>query len=275
MAEYEDLVVERRGPDGSVAVVILDRPHRANSYTVRMVAELHRVVADLEADESVRAAVFTGTGRHFCAGGDLREEGRDGRFVDSVRRLLVRIAELPHPTIAAINGAAIGGGCELAISCDFRYMDESATIGLPEVKFGAVAYAGGTQRLTRLLGVAKSLELHLLGDAVGAAEAYRVGLVNAVTARGAVLEGALETAVELARRPPQAVRAAKQLVTAAPDLDLATGLRIEASMARALHPMVEAGLADAAELDETYARILGGRDDVSSDGDAREEDDDR
>ena len=250
------------GTDARVAVVTLDRQHRANAYGTATLVELHDAFDAIAAAGAVRAVVLTGAGRHFSSGADLREEqATSGQRIDEVRRLLERIADLPVPTIAAINGAAAGGGCELAIACDLRYIEPAATIGLPEIRFGGLACVGGTQRLTRLIGTAKSMELHLLGDLIDAAEAHRIGLVNAVVEPGTVLDVAIKVASTIATRSPIAVQVATRLIRGATDVDLAEGLRLEAELTAPINDDLADGLRDAAANDPTYARVTRERDD--------------
>ena len=177
--------LERRG---AAAIVTIDRPDQRNALARQTVLELGRVGRELAADASVRLAALTGSGnRAFCAGADLKE--RAGMSDDRVREMLALYAsELAwlgsssFPVVAALNGAALGGGLELALACDFRVAVPEAELGLPETSLGIIPAAGGTQRLPRLVGYSKALELVLTGKRVGAEEARTIGLVNRVAA---------------------------------------------------------------------------------------------
>lgn len=223
------VIVERRGPAG---VVRLDRPGRLNAIDRSLVRELGRAVEELSDDPSVAAVVFTGEGRAFSAGADISEIAQlPGpqeflAFSRDIQAAFDRIDDLPKPTIAAINGVAFGGGCELALACDLRVMADDASLGLPEVKIGVLPAAGGTQRLARLVPEAVAKQMLLFGDPLAAGDALRLGLVNEVVAAVDVVDTAVAWAERLADRPPLALRAAKELVRAARG-DLRSGLRAE------------------------------------------------
>jgi len=227
---FPTLVVDRRGAAG---VVRLDRPDRLNAIGRQTVQDLHDACELLSADPSVAAVVFTGEGRAFSAGADITEISQlDGPqeflgFIRQIQGVYDRIDELAKPTIAAINGIAFGGGCELAIACDLRVMAAGAALGVPEVKIGVLPGAGGTQRLPRLLPEAVAKRMLLLGDPLPAEDALRYGIVNEVVGSADVLDAALAWAERLAALPPLAVRAAKELVRTAGDSDLRSGLRAE------------------------------------------------
>lgn len=223
--------VERRGP---AAVVTLNRPDRRNALDRATVDDLGRVGRELGRDATLRGVVLTAAGdRAFCAGADLKE--REGMSDDAVRAMLdayrVELAWLgssPFPVVAAINGAALGGGLELALACDLRVAASHAVLGLPETSLGIIPGAGGTQRLPRVVGYARALELILLGQRLNAAEALALGLVNRVTPAGtAVLEDALGWLAPLLEGSPIAMRAALGAVRAAAALPLEAGLDAE------------------------------------------------
>jgi enoyl-CoA hydratase len=207
--------------DGPVAVVTIDRPEAMNALDVPTLTELGDRLAGLAADDAVRAVVLTGAGeRAFAAGADIAHMkglgAEQGRAWGALGQETARLLEtMPQPAIAAINGHALGGGCELALACDLRYASARARIGQPEVNLGLVPGWGGTQRLARICGVGVAKELVYTGRAVDAEEALRIGLVNAIA--DPVLERALETARALAAKGPLALRAAKRLLDAAPD----------------------------------------------------------
>jgi enoyl-CoA hydratase len=201
--------------DDGVAVLTINRPDALNAFDVETLTALRdelRAVAD---DESVRVVVLTGAGdRAFAAGADIKymsglgvEEAKEwGALGHEVGRLL---ETMPKPTIAAINGFALGGGCEVALACDFRYASSGARLGQPEVNLGIIPGWGGTQRLARVVGVGVAKELVLTGRMVDADEALRIGLVNAVYEPGELIEKTLETARALAAKGPLALAAAK------------------------------------------------------------------
>lgn len=232
-AAYEGYEVVRVVRQGSAAVVTLDRKECLNAINQRMVRDLQRAATSLAGAEDVAAVVFTGEGRAFCAGADISEiaalksaQEFEG-FLAAIQHAYDLIETLPKPTIAAINGSALGGGCELALACDLRIMASGASIGVPEVKIGVLPGAGGTQRLPRAVPPAVAMRMLMFGDPITSEEAHRYGLVNEVVEREEVLPVALQWAARLAEMPPLALRAAKELVRTSRDGDLATGLRAE------------------------------------------------
>jgi methylglutaconyl-CoA hydratase len=219
---------------GAAAVVNLDRPDRRNALDRATLSELGRVGRELGADPTVRAAILIGSGdRAFCAGADLKE--REGMSDDDVREVLglyrsefAWLGSAPFPTVAALNGAALGGGLELALACDLRNAAAHAVLGLPETSLGIIPAAGGTQRLPRLLGTSKALELILLGTRLEAAQALALGLVNRVCADGKdLLEDTLEWLAPTLEGSPIAARAALEAVRPALSLPLDEGLAAE------------------------------------------------
>ncbi|MCB9616528.1 MAG: enoyl-CoA hydratase/isomerase family protein [Sandaracinus sp.] len=219
------VTVERHG---AVAVWTLDRPDRMNALGRATVRELGRLAREARTDTSIRAVVLTGRGdKAFCAGADLKE--RQGMNEEDVRDFLGlyraafdAIDRLPKPVIAAINGVAFGGGLELALACDLRVMASSAKVGLTEVSLAIIPGAGGTQRITRLVGPAKAKELILLARRLDANEALALGIVNRVA--DSALEGALEMAKAFETSAPIAVAAALDAIDGASDLPLDAGL---------------------------------------------------
>ena len=224
-----DLVVVEGGP---ITTVRLNNPP-LNLVTVELTRSLDRALADIENEGDVRCVVVTGTGdRAFCAGSDVKEfESLQGRVGEG--KLLLekavyrRLARLPVPTIAAIQADALGGGLELALCSDLRVVDERAKLGLPEVRLGVMPGSGGTQRLPRLVGIAKAKELVLMGEIISAAEAAEIGLVNRVAPAGRALDEAMAMAGTIATRGPIAVREAKRALDLAGDMTLDEGLAHE------------------------------------------------
>lgn len=225
-----DLSVERR--DG-VALVYLDRPDRMNALSRNLLLELEALGPELENDAALRAVVVTGRGaRAFSAGADLKERvGLDEADVLELlhlfRRAFAWLDRLPVPSIAAINGVALGGGLELALACDLRVAHESAVLGLPETSLAIIPGAGGTQRLPRLVGRAKATELILLGRRLNAAEALTSGLVHRVVpATDDFISATLEYIAPIVNGAPIAQRAAIEALRAS-ELPLEEGLTAE------------------------------------------------
>jgi enoyl-CoA hydratase len=217
---------------GQVTTVRLQNPP-LNLVTVELTKTLDRVLRAIEDDAGVRVVVVTGTGdRAFCAGSDVSEfESLHGRVGEG--KLLLekavyrRLANLPMPTIAAIQADALGGGLELALCCDLRVADAGARLGLPEVRLGVMPGSGGTQRLPRIVGIAKAKEMILTGQILTAEEAAGIGLVNYVARSGETLQDAAELAETIASRGPVAVREAKKALDIAGDVALDEGLARE------------------------------------------------
>ena len=216
--------------EGSVATIRLDRPP-ANAFARPMSEELQSAARELADDGAIRAVVVWGGERIFAAGADIKamidfcpdEAGPDVRALEQACRDLEAI---PVPVIAAVNGFALGGGCEVALACDVRIAAEDAELGQPEIRLGIIPGAGGTQRLPRLVGLAIARDLIYSGRRVGALEALTMGLVDRVVAPGEVYEVALEEARRFAAGPTAAYAAAKRALAAA-DRPLAEGLRTE------------------------------------------------
>lgn len=227
----ETVTVERFGPAG---VVRLNRPDRLNAINRQMVRDLASACELLAGEESVAAVVFSGAGSAFCAGADISEisqlEGTQHflGFLGDIQGVFDKIDEFAKPTIAALNGLAFGGGCELAIACDLRVMAADARLGVPEVKIGVLPGAGGTQRLPRLLPQAVAKRMLLFGEPISADDALRHGVVNEVVATPSeALDVAVAWAARMGELPPLALRAAKELVRIAADGDLRSGLQAE------------------------------------------------
>jgi enoyl-CoA hydratase len=246
MPDYTHLDLRRDGP---VLIATLNNPPR-NLMNARMVEEMHAVVDRISDDAEVRALIFTGGAdgifiTHYDVGElsvlsdaarsqPAREatpaaEQRAAPELHSLDRLSLKLRELPQPVIAAINGTAMGGGCELTLACDFRIMARGYQIGLPEVRVGILPGAGGTQRMPRLIGVAKALELLLLGNTVDADEAARLGIVHRAVDRGRALDEALALARELASRPRTSVAEIKRCIYYSTEHGIEDGLRFEAA----------------------------------------------
>ncbi|MEW6543082.1 MAG: enoyl-CoA hydratase [Nitrospirota bacterium] len=218
-----------------IATVTLDHPP-ANLLGRAVLEELDRLFLELEADDAVHVVVLTGAGRFFCAGADIKELAQIGsaqqgaEFAALGQGLLNRIEQLHKPVIAAVNGACLGGGLELAMACHIRVAAAGATLGLPETRLGLIPGFGGTQRLPRILGPSKAAELILTGESVTAEEALALGLVNRVAPAKEVIQEARMVAGLIAVKGRLAVKAALQAVRAGLDGPLAEGLRREADL---------------------------------------------
>ncbi|HEX3913258.1 MAG TPA: enoyl-CoA hydratase-related protein [Steroidobacteraceae bacterium] len=230
---YENLLLERG--DG-YAVVTLNRPKVMNALNRALFAELDDAFVTLAGDSSVRAIILTGAGeKAFAAGADIGElaslSATDGqRLAQRGQAVFRRIETCGKPVIAAIQGFALGGGCELAMACTIRIASERARLGQPEVKLGLVPGYGGTQRLPRLVGKGAALKLLLTGDMVGAEEAFRIGLVDEVVPAEALIPRAETLARAIAQQAPLAVAACLRAVDGGYDLPLDAGLELEASL---------------------------------------------
>ena len=226
-------VLRVENKDGAIAVVTLSRPDRLNAIGTDTLVALDAALIALASDDRVRAFVVTGEGRAFCAGADIDElsglDGADGfaRFVHTFTDVLDRLEEHPKPSVAAIDGAALGGGLELALACDLRVAADDARLGVPEIKLGLLPGAGGTQRLPRLLPRGVALQLLLTGAPLGAVDAHRLGLVNELSGADSALVVAERLARELASGPPLAHRAAKHLVQRGALLPLSDAIDLE------------------------------------------------
>jgi enoyl-CoA hydratase len=230
---FETLLVER---DGAVAVVTINRPKVLNALNSQTINELGRVMRELQHDAGVRAVVLTGAGeKSFVAGADINElavlspsagqlHARAGQTVfDAIERL-------GKPVVAAINGFALGGGCELAMACTMRVAADTARLGQPEINLGILPGYGGSQRLPRLVGKGIALEILLSGDMVSAARAYEIGLVNKVVPGSELIVEAKRVAMTLASKAPLAVRYIIEAVNAGSEMPLAEGQYIEATL---------------------------------------------
>jgi enoyl-CoA hydratase/carnithine racemase len=220
--------------EGAVAIIQLDRPQKKNSLNLQMRQELARLLHELADKATVRAVVLTGGEEIFCAGADIAEiEGSQSaesayKHAREFQILFDQLESLPQPVVAAVSGYALGGGCELALACDFRIASETARFGLPEIKIGAFPGGGGTQRLARLIGVAKAKEMILLGEPVTAQEALAAGMVNKIVAKEQLSKETWELAGRLAALPRLALQASKMLINKSQELNLTSGLELEA-----------------------------------------------
>jgi enoyl-CoA hydratase len=224
---YQNILVTK---EGSIGIVQLNRPSALNALSFELMAELVKALEELDGDQAVRVIILTGNERAFAAGADLKEMSQAGP-VDLIlgRRfeLWDRIGKIAKPIIAAVSGYCLGGGNELAMSCDMIIASENATFGQPEVNVGIMPGAGGTQRLIRAVGKYKAMEMILTGKPITAQEAYRVGLVNRVVPTESLMDEAKKIANEIASKPPISIRAAKEAILKAQDTALEVGLDFE------------------------------------------------
>jgi enoyl-CoA hydratase/carnithine racemase len=226
-----DEVLCRREDD--VAWVTLNREAARNALSLAVNRRLRDLIAELQGDSAVRIVVFTGAGQQaFCAGADLKERKgvsaeESGPYIDAISGAISAIAELGKPTLCALNGVAYGGGLELALACDFRIAVDTAEFALSEVRLGILPGAGGTQRLPRLIGVARAKELILLGRRVSARRAAEIGLVHAVVPQDLLEKTTEEWIAELRGCAPVSVAMAKRAIDEGVNLPIAEGLLLE------------------------------------------------
>jgi 3-hydroxypropionyl-coenzyme A dehydratase len=250
-------------PQGDIAILRINRPEALNAMNLDVISELSKMIDIIAADESIKAVVITGAGeRSFCAGADISymvniNPMQAEKYATSAQDVINKIDRLEKPVIAAVNGFALGGGCELAMACDIRIASSNAKIGQPEVTIGIPPGWGGTQRLMRLVGPAKAKELIFTGKMIAADEAYQIGLVNKVINLGSddkippeapkgdaakekertseiaktlnrkLMDESLALAKEIAKNSFTAVKVSKKLINRGMDTDLETGLRLE------------------------------------------------
>lgn len=230
---YSNILVESQE---QIAIVTLNRPKALNALNSETLQELSQVFNELALDSSIRAVVLTGSGnKAFVAGADIAEMKSKNPIEARVfsqlgQKLMNQIESLPQPVIAAINGFALGGGCELAMACDIRLASENAKFGQPEVNLGVLAGFGGTQRLTRLVGSGRANEILFTADIFDAQEAFRMGLVNRIYSQEELLPQAIAMARKIATKAPIAVQLTKSAVYKGENVDLISGQAYEAEV---------------------------------------------
>jgi enoyl-CoA hydratase len=222
MKSYNTILLEKKAGIGTLT---LNRPEVRNAFNQEMIDELRDVLRIVDKDQEIRVLIVTGAGKAFQAGADIAElrvmtPMKILRWNEGIVRINATLEKLRQPVIAAINGAAMGGGLELAISCTLRVIAESAKMAIPEVKLGIIPGTGGTQRLPRLIGKGRAAEYLLTGDIIDAQDAYSMGLVNKVASDGKVLEAAEELAGKIMANAPIAVEMAKDALEIGKDLPL-------------------------------------------------------
>jgi enoyl-CoA hydratase len=246
MTAFEFVAIETQGP---VALVTIQRPAKLNALNARVIAELTQAFQGLieqaaraeqkEGEEPIRAVILTGSGKAFISGADIGDMAaltsvEAKRMADRGHALCALIESAPFPVIAAVNGFALGGGCEVALACDFIYAAEGAKLGQPEVILGILPGYGGTQRLLRRVGAGRARELIYTGDMITAEQALAVGLVNAVFPAEELLPRARDAALKIASRGPLAVAAAKRVMLRGESLDLPAACELEVQAFAAL-----------------------------------------
>ena len=256
MAEFISIDVEQ-----GVATILLQRPPM-NALCLQMQREIREAAELVSQRSDVGAVILYGGPKVFAAGADIKEMG--GMTYQDMLRASVglqdcftAVARIPQPTIAAVTGYALGGGCELALCADLRIVADDAKLGQPEILLGIIPGAGGTQRLPRLVGVARAKELIFTGRQVDAAEALSIGLANRVVPAADVLDAAQEMARRLARGPALALRAAKEAIDHGLDTDLATGLDIERVRFAALFATDDQSIGMSAFMEKRPAEFTG------------------
>lgn len=254
MSQFETILLTKEGP---VATLTLNRPDKLNALNAQLLADLAEALLEVERDASIGCAILTGAGeKAFAAGADIAAMSKlttaeAYRFAEQGHKVGAQLESARFPVIAAVNGFALGGGCELALACDFIYASEKAKLGQPEVTLGVIPGFGGTQRLARRIGLGRARELCYTGDLIGAAEALRIGLVNVVAPPAELMARAQETANKIASRGPLAIAQAKRVLYRGADVPL--------QVANELEIQAFAALFDSADQKEGMAAFLGKR----------------
>lgn len=230
---YDFLILEK---GEGIGVLYLNRPEALNALNAALLKELAQAVDDIAADEEIQVLIITGAGgKAFAAGADIKYmqplSAVDGRVLGALGQSAFRkVAELEKPVIAVINGFALGGGCELAMSCDIRLASDKAKFGQPEVGLGITPGFGGTQLLPRIIGEGRAKELIFTGEVIGAEEAYRLGLVNRIYPADTLMDEARKLAARIAANAPLAVNYSKVAINRGMQADIDTGMAIEADL---------------------------------------------
>ena len=217
----------------NIAVITMNRPEALNALSKAVFADLEAVLDDVENDDDVYVVVITGAGRAFIAGADIGEmapmnvaEGL--AFSELGNRLLMRVDMMEKPTIAAVNGFALGGGCEMALACDIRIASEKAKFGQPEVGLGIIPGFGGTQRMARIIGTGAAMELIYTADTIDAQKAKEIGMVNYVVPAEELMDKTMEMAHKICKNAQKAIRVSKMAIRRGIDCDISTAVTYEA-----------------------------------------------
>lgn len=230
--EFQNVLLESKE---GIATITLNRPQAMNALCDALNTELMEAIQRVYEDMTARALIITGSGKAFAAGADIKEMLSANQFdaertAKKAHDINDTLETLPIPVIAAVNGAALGGGCEIALACDFRIAGEKAMFGLPEVGLGIIPGAGGTQRLTRMIGPVKAREMVMAGSVIRGKEAYEIGLVTKCVPDKELMKEAVDLAKKLCARPAAALRYAKAAINYAVDHDIHTGKKYEKSL---------------------------------------------
>jgi len=224
---FENILVDK---NGAIATVTLNRPQQLNALSYGLVKDVALALEEMDRDPEVRVMIVTGGEKVFAAGADIKEMADAGPFDERIQGRLAfrdRINKISKPMIAAVSGYALGGGCELALSCDIIIASETARFGQPEINLGTIPGSGGTQRLTRLVGKYRAMEMVLAGEYIDADRAERLGLANKVVPVESLMEEARSMAEKIAAKPPLAVKFAKESIVKALNTTLDEGLEFE------------------------------------------------
>ena len=223
---YNNLILEKKG---HIAIITLNHPP-VNAWNLGLMEDFEKAIDEIENDQDVRVLILTGGGEKcFSAGFDVSDAANAHKISPKGREIWTRVDRFPKPVIAAINGFAMGGGLELALSCHFRIMvdDPKATVGLTELNLGIIPGWGGTQRLTRIVGKAKALDMIMFSKRIDAKEALSIGLINQISTKDRLMDDAIAFAEVLAKRPPLAVGAVLRAISAFDYSGLEAGLKVE------------------------------------------------
>ncbi|CAK9301481.1 unnamed protein product [Gordionus sp. m RMFG-2023] len=228
--QYHDIIYEKKGPNSNIALITLNRPKALNSLCDSLIVELMDACKSIDKDPNIGAIVLTGSTKAFAAGADIKEMNQKS-FTDCTKERFIErwdiITDIRKPIIAAVNGFALGGGCELAMMCDIIYAGENAKFGQPEIKLGTTPGAGGSQRLVRSVGKSVAMEMVLSGEPINAQQAKEIGLVSKIFPVDKLVEETLKLAQKIAGFSPLIVAMAKEAVNAAYELSLKEGMRFE------------------------------------------------
>ncbi len=230
---YQTLLLDVKD---NIAVVTFNRPDKLNALNAQTINDLNSVFDELKENEEVYVIVLTGSGeKAFVAGADIKELNKldmisAKEFAEKGQAVFSKIEKFDKPVIAAVNGFALGGGCELALACHIRFASDNAKFGQPEVNLGIIPGYGGTQRLARLINTGRAMEYILTADMISADEAYRIGLVNKVYPQDELLDKAIEMAKKITGKGQQAIRLAMKAVKAVDEMSLKEGQNLEASL---------------------------------------------
>ncbi len=234
MADLETLIVERQG---RIAIITLNRPNDLNALNQQVMKEVANAIVEIDRDPAIAVSIITGDGKAFAAGADIKEM-QNVSFVDMYAQDWFaewdRFAEARKPIIAAVNGFALGGGCELAMMCDIIIASENAKFGQPEIKLGVIPGMGGSQRLTKAVGKAKAMDMVLTGRMIDAAEADKIGLISRVVPHASLMENALEAAQAIAGYSLPSIMAAKEATARALELSTTEGVKFERRLFQSL-----------------------------------------